>query len=66
LTGIKLLKSRCIQLKLQVVIRNIKRGYEAANYWSAMLRCDQDGRTASERPYQYFKSYVIYNLLIDM
>jgi hypothetical protein len=40
LVEIKILKFRFIQLKLQVVIRkikNIKTGYAAASYWSAVL-----------------------------
>jgi hypothetical protein len=81
LVEIRLSKFRFIQLKLQVPIRkikNIKIGkntepcYVAANYWSALFRCDRDGPTASVGglavlgPFSVFQSCLIYILVVAM
>jgi uncharacterized membrane-anchored protein len=33
---------------MNCVIKNIKTGHTAANYWSALFRCNRDGRIASD------------------
>jgi hypothetical protein len=53
-------------------VKNIKTGYTAASYWSALFHCGRDGGTASEgglqcwAPSQYWKSSLIYTLLVAM
>jgi hypothetical protein len=55
-------------------VNNIKTDYAAVNYWSVLFRCDRDGPTASDGgggllcwgPSQYFKSCLIYALLIAL
>jgi hypothetical protein len=41
-------------------VKNIKTYYAAANHWSALFRCDRDGRTASDGGLAVLGSFSIF------